>query len=178
MVTRTDHFLARRKGGVDFENLPVDGSGKFTPEQTESIEPFEFDKARPFDPAYLSGFLADRYDQDAEACSPRASQRVDESARSLFQTTVSGYESAVPRSAHVEVKNGRVRYALLPVWLLNSQYKNKTYSFQVNGQTGKIAGNLPVSRGKFWAWLLGVSVGAAAVALLVIALVMKAGGGI
>ena len=178
LVTRTDHYLARRRGGVDFENLPVDGSSKFTAEQTESIEPFDLKKAQPFDPAYLSGFLADRYDQDAEACAPRASQRVDESTKSLFQGTVSGYESAVPRSAHVEVQRGRIRYALLPVWLLNSQYKKNTYSFQVNGQTGKISGNLPVSRGKFWAWLLGVAAGATAAALLVMALVMKVGGGL
>ena len=36
-------------------------------------------------------------------------------------------------------------YILLPVWMVNVKYKNKDYTFAMNGQTGKLVGNLPVS---------------------------------
>ena len=36
-------------------------------------------------------------------------------------------------------------YALLPVWILNTKWEDKDFLFAMNGQTGKLVGNLPVS---------------------------------
>jgi hypothetical protein len=41
-------------------------------------------------------------------------------------------------------------YALYPVWILNTKWREKNFRFAVNGQTGKVAGNLPVSPLKFF----------------------------
>ena len=43
-----------------------------------------------------------------------------------------------------------MKYALLPVWLLNTRWKDKDYLFAMNGQTGKLVGDLPVSKAKYW----------------------------
>jgi hypothetical protein len=51
------------------------------------------------------------------------------------------------------------------VWILNTQWNGQKFTFGINGQTGKIAGDLPMDKGKFWTWLLGVA--GAATALLV-----------
>ena len=40
------------------------------------------------------------------------------------------------------------RYVMLPVWLLYTKYHGKDYLFGMNGQTGKMVGNLPLSVGK------------------------------
>ena len=52
----------------------------------------------------------------------------------------------------MQFQNGKVRYALLPVWVVNTVYQGKNYMFAMNGQTGKFVGELPVSKGRYWAW--------------------------
>ena len=47
---------------------------------------------------------------------------------------------------------GKVHYALMPVWMLTTRYKDKTYLFAMNGQSGKLTGSLPVSKGRSAAW--------------------------
>nr|MCR5390029.1 hypothetical protein [Lachnospiraceae bacterium] len=37
---------------------------------------------------------------------------------------------------------------LMPVWMLSTKYNDQVYSFAMNGQTGKVTGNLPIDPGK------------------------------
>ena len=127
-------------------------------------EPFDFSSAVDFQTAYLSGYLADRYDVNADDSIGRANERVKKSTESVFASTVVGYHTVVPESTSVRLANGRVRYALYPVWLLNTVWNGKTFSFAMNGQTGKFVGDLPVDKGKKWRWFGLVSGIAAAAA--------------
>ena len=162
--TETTHYAVTRAGGIGFENVPVDGSTKMDDTLMESIEPFNIGDAVDFQTAYLSGFLADKYDVDAEASIERANQRIKQSTEEAFRSTVQGYTSVVPVNSIVNLENGRARYALYPVWILNTQWNGQKFTFGINGQTGKIAGDLPMDKGKFWTWLLGVAGGATAAA--------------
>jgi len=133
----------------------------------ESIEPFDISEAVDFQTAFLSGYLADKYDVDADASIGRANERIKVSTAEAFASTVQGYTSVVPVSSTINLQNGRARYALYPVWILTTQWNGQKFTFGVNGQTGKIAGDLPMDKGAFWKWLLGVAgaVTAAAFAL-------------
>ena len=161
--TETSHFAVTRSGGIGFENVPVDGSTKMDDTLMESIEPFNIADAVDFQTAYLSGFLADKYDVDAEASITRANERIKSSTEDAFASTVQGYTSVVPVSSTINLQNGRARYALYPVWILNTQWNGQKFTFGINGQTGKIAGDLPMDKGKFWTWLLGIAGAATAV---------------
>jgi hypothetical protein len=130
----------------------------------ESIEPFNIGDAVDFQTAYLSGYLADKYDVDAEASIARANQRIKKSTEEAFASTVQGYTSVVPESTTINLQNGRARYALYPVWILTTQWNGQKFTFGINGQTGKIAGDLPMDKNAFWSWLFGVA-GAAAAAV-------------
>ena len=165
--TETSHYLVTRGGGIAFANVPVDGSTKMDDALMESIEPFDISEAVDFQTAYLSGFLADKYDVDAEASVERANQRIKQSTEDAFAATVQGYTSVIPVNSTINLQNGRARYALYPVWILNTQWRGKKFTFGINGQTGKIAGDLPMDKSAFWTWLLGVTgaVTAAAFAL-------------
>ena len=163
--TETSHFSVTRGGGIGFENVPVDGSTKMDDTLMESIEPFNIADAVDFQTAYLSGFLADKYDVDAEASIERANQRIRQSTEEAFLSTVQGYTSVVPVSSTINLQNGRARYALYPVWILNTQWNGQKFTFGINGQTGKIVGDLPMDKSKFWTWLLGVAGGATAAAV-------------
>lgn len=155
-VTRTAHFLVRRGGHVGFKQVPVDGSTKMEDTMMESIEPFDSDTAKDFSMAYLSGYQAQRHDVDATACQPRANERIRNSVASLMAGTVAGYTSFIPVNTQIKLEHGKVRQVLMPVWLLNARWRDQTYTFAMNGQTGNFIGDLPTDKGKFFAWLGGV----------------------
>ena len=68
----------------------------------------------------------------------------------------------VPINTAIQLQNGRARYALYPVWILNTKWNGQNFTFAVNGQTGKIAGDLPMDQSAYRRWLLGVFAGASA----------------
>ena len=169
-ITETDHYRVIREGSIAFEMVPVDGSSKMPDAHMDSIEPFDFRDLRPFSPAYLPGFLADKYDEDAEMCSKRANERIVASTEDAFRRTVAGYDSLSREYSRIDLKKGDIKYALMPVWLLSTKWKDKDYLFAMNGQTGKLIGDLPVDRGKFWAWFFGIAVPLAAVLTAILSL--------
>ncbi len=158
MVTRTAHFLLRRGGHLGFKAVPVDGSSKMDDTLMESIEPYDSDKAEQFSTAFLSGYQAQRYDVEAADCQPRANERIRASVSATMAATVAGYATAVPVNTQIQLQHGQVRQVLMPVWMLNTRWQDKTYTFAMNAQTGQFIGDLPVDKGKFWKWLLGLAV--------------------
>ena len=162
--TATSHYAVIRGGGIGFENVPVDGSTKMDDALMESIEPYDISGAVPFQAAYLPGYLADKYDVDAASSIERANKRIKNSTEDAFRSTVTGYTSVLTEESSIQLENGRARYALYPVWILNTNWRGKKFTFAINGQTGKIAGDLPMDKGAFWTYLLGVTAAATAVA--------------
>lgn len=154
--TKTDHYMINRAGSVDFRRVPVDGSSKMDDTYMEAIEPFHYEDMIDFDTAYLSGYLADKYDVDAEANKPHANKRIKNSTEAIFEETVKGYTTVKVKNSNIHFEEGKVSYALLPVWILNTKYKDKIYTFAMNGQTGKFIGELPVCRKKYWSYLGGI----------------------
>ena len=147
--------------------MPVDGSSKMDDALMESIEPFDFTDAVDFQTAYLAVYLADKYDVDSEQSITRANERIKKSTEQAFASTVKGYSSVMPESSSVHLKNGVAKYALYPVWLLNTSWNGEKYTFAMNGQTGKLVGDLPMDKGAYKKWLFGIAgaVSAAAFAL-------------
>lgn len=166
--TKTDHYMVNRAGNLSFNRVPVDGSSKMDDTYMEAIEPFHYEDMVDFDTAYLSGFLADKYDVDAEENKPRANERIKTSTESMLKDTVTGYTTVTAKSSNIHFENGKVSYALLPVWVLNTKYKDKLYAFAMNGQTGKLIGELPVSRKKFWGYFGGFFAGLSAIASAIV----------
>ncbi len=176
IYTRTSYFSVLRGGNVEFERVPVDGSSKMPDDLMESIEPYDFSEAVDFQTAYLAGYLADKYDVTAEASQDRANTRIRRSTEDAFASTVQGYATVIPEHSNINLRNGKAKYALYPVWILNTTYKGEKYIFAMNGQTGKFVGNLPMDKGAFWKWWGIIAACASAVALLIITLIMNFGG--
>lgn len=155
--TETSFFAVSRGGVVGFERVPVDGSSKMPDDLMESIEPFQFSDAVDFRTAYLAGYLADKYDVDAKQSIERANERIKRSAEEAFASTVQGYTSVVPETSSVKLHGGKAKYALYPVWLLNTTWNGQKYTFAMNGQTGKLVGDLPVDKSVARKWTIGLT---------------------
>lgn len=163
--TETSIFDVYRQGNMAFRNIPCDGSSKMDDDLMESIEPFDFSKAVPFQSAYLAGYFADKYDVDEMENEDRANNRILNSAVDVFEDTFRVFYTSVQRGpAHMNVLEGSVKYALYPVWLLSSTYKGEKYTFAMNGQTGKFVGDLPVDKAKRNLTFAGVFAAASAIA--------------
>ena len=158
-----NYYSIQREGNVGFERVPVDGSSKMEDDLMESIEPFDFKEAVDFKTAYLSGYLADRYDVSAEESIERANDRIKNTTEQLFAGTVQGYSTVTRESSSVKLNNGKAKYALYPVWLLNTTWENQKYVFAMNGQTGKFVGDLPIDKGASLRWFLGIAAAVTAV---------------
>ncbi len=168
--TETEHYSVHRGGTLSFEGIPVDGSEKMADELMESIEPFNLSEAVSFNSAYLAGYLADKYDVSAESSIERANARVKTSTEAAFAATVDGYASVTVENSSVNLSSGKAKYALYPVWLLNTTWKNKQYTFAMNGQTGKFVGDLPVDSGAATKWTLGLTAAFSAASYAVVLL--------
>ena len=166
----TEHaiYQVNRAGNIRFAHIPADASKKMDDTLMESVEPYDFKDAVPFQSAYLAGYLAGRYDVNKEERIERARQRIQKAAEDTFRDTVKGYTSVRPISSNVQIQSASYLYALYPVWILNTTWKDKKYTFAMNGQTGKLVGDLPADMGAFWRAVLirGGIMGAALYALM------------
>jgi len=167
IYTKTDHYLLRRQADAAFTGIPMDGSSKMEDSFMESIEPYRYEELVDFETAYLSGFLADKYDVEASSGEDRIRTRVENSMNDQIQSTFLGYASVIPSARQIRIDHSRAKYVLLPVWLLNTRYNGKTYTFAMNGQTGKITGSFPVCPKRSALWFGGIWAAAAAVVSLI-----------
>ena len=171
--TETRFFMLSRGGTIGFERVPVDGSSKMEDDLMESIEPFDFSEAVPFQTAYLAGYMADKYDVSAEESIERANVRVKKSTEDNFKSTVQGYNTVTVEQSSVQFHDGSAKYALYPVWILNTTWNGNQYRFAMNGQNGKFVGDLPVDKKAANRWMLLSTVAIAAVAYGISWLIVK-----
>ncbi len=164
--TETKHYSIHRAGNLDFKGVPVDGSSKMANDLMESLEPYDLSEAVDFQTAYLAGYLADKYDVAAEDSVPRANERIKSSTEQSLRDTVVGYSSVRPEHNSVRLSDNSSRYALYPVWLLHTNYRGTDYLFAMNGQTGKLVGDLPMDKAAYWKWWAGMFAAGTAVATL------------
>jgi len=161
-VTETRHFDVFRSGSLEFEKVPVDGSKKMPDDLMDSIEPFDYSELKPFSTAYMPGFLANKYDESFTDCEPRAESRVENTVLDRLESTVNGYQTVICKDSDASFRHGRPQYALLPVWMLSTRRKDKSYLFAMNGQTGKMVGDLPLDKGRFWGLFGAITAGGTA----------------
>ncbi len=144
--TETSIFNIERSGSERFEQVPVDGSKEMPDDLMESLEPFDRSSMVKFNMGYLAGFLANKYNVTAEEDSARAEERMAATATVNFRNSINGYNSLRPINESCTTSGRTHKYALYPVYVLNTTWNGGNYLFAMNGQTGKFIGNLPMSK--------------------------------
>lgn len=158
--TRTDYFHVWRRADIHFEDIATNALESADKTLMEGVLPYPIDAHRDFDMNYLSGFFAKRNDLSREDVKAEVHARMRRYAEQLLSSTIQGYDSVKVERTAVIVGNTNWDYTLLPIWVLNYRYHGKTYTFAINGYTGKMFGDLPISRPK-----LGITFGVVAAAI-------------
>lgn len=147
----------------NFNDYAIEASARLEQAGFEKIMPWSTDEPRKYEPEYLLGYVAERYEDGPEACFKRACEGIKEVFRreAIARENADVVQSIVIDVVHEDVK---YKYLLLPVWTCSETYKNKKYGYVINGETGKATGKTPVS--PFRATIVGL-VGVALLALII-----------
>ncbi len=146
--TETKEYRIIRQCNMTTSGIPADGETKIDDLLMEAIEPYDYKDLKDFSMSYLSGFYADKYDVDKAQVFPRIRARSNLACSNYIKGTISGYTSVSPSVEQYNIVNTNWNYTMLPVWFMAYKYKDKVYEFAMNGQTGKLAGTPPLSKGK------------------------------
>ena len=166
--TETSTYAVHRRGRIYFEDITASAISTEDKDMLEGILPFPTDAYSEFSMPYLQGFVAKKRNMEREDLSSYVKGKMDSYADIVLGRTVHGYSSFHVSSRDVSVLSSHWEYSLLPVWMLTyvkkgkTRDKDKTYVYAMNGHTGKVYGELPVSPWKLLLLGLGVFVGAAA----------------
>ena len=169
MYTNTQVYKVERAGEIHFEDIVTCALSDADKRMLEGVLPYPSEELEEFSMPYLSGFLAKKRDIERDALSEEVRERMHTYTAELLRRTVkAGYSTLNPSETNVQIKQSHWEYALLPVWILTYTHKDgKVYTFAINGSTGKIYGELPVSQLKLAALVGAVAVPATAILSLI-----------
>ena len=170
--TKTDIYKLFRKGEVSYVRVPVDGSTNFDNDIMNSIEPFNYDDLEKYNHAYLSGFFAEKYDVPSDKTLDEADKRALESTKDIMYEDASNYTTRRITENTLVATNNKLEYALLPVYMVNVKYGDKSYIFAMNGETGKFIGNIPLDKKKAWLYGILIFLGVAIVSYIILLMFM------
>ena len=145
-----------------FDDELVPASRGVPAELLRRVEPFPTKELAPYDAGYVSGWVVEQYQIDLVASAQRSREAMDAELRKLCAAQIPGdthrnLEVAADYSAQT------FKHVLLPVWLLNYQYRGTTYRIVANGVTGALAGKYP----KSW-----IKIGLLVIAILIVLLLI------
>jgi hypothetical protein len=119
----------------------------------------------PYQPEYVSGYRAEAYEIGLAGAYPMAKETIDANVVTAIRAEIGGDQQRLGR-VETGYSDLKFKHVLLPVWVSAYRYKDKTYRFLINGQTGEVAGESPI----VWASMTWVYVTIAVVVLLFLVL--------
>lgn len=127
-----------------FDDVLVKASKNVASGLITKVEPFRLDDLIDYKSAYLSGFLAERYSIPLKEGWHDAKGIIDRRIESGIEGQEYGDIVQVV-NVSTNYKGITYKHLLLPLWISSFQFNNKIYRFLVNGQTGKVSGQSPIS---------------------------------
>ena len=129
---------------VSFDDVTIGASKTISRAILDSLEPWHTAKLMPFNEKYVSGFEAEEYsiglDNGFEFAKAKMSFKIERNVRQ----DIGGDQQQI-HSINTQHNNVTYKNVLFPVWTASFQWKNKTYNYAINAQTGKIVGERPYS---------------------------------
>lgn len=153
-IQYTEVYKIETEVEAEYTGLTYDASSAFSDALSNAIAPFEWWAAKPFTPAYLSGFYADigdvspkLYEEDA-----RSIARNDMCRRMREDPVCQEYEVSELLEEVMLNQLPKVEMAMLPVWFLSFRKDDRVSYAVVNGQTGEVACDLPIDKKSYLRW--------------------------
>ncbi len=157
--TETSNFKLLRRGEIHFEDITTSALSEADKQMLEGILPYPSEALQEFSMPYLSGFQAKKRDIERAQLTEEVRSRMNDYAQQLLRGTAQGYTTVTVQNTDVRIQKSHWEYSLLPIWLLNYRdRRGRTYTYAMNGHTGKVYGELPVSMKKLGLLLAAVAI--------------------
>jgi predicted RNA-binding Zn-ribbon protein involved in translation (DUF1610 family) len=143
-VRRTRWEPAWGQHSGSYDDVLVYATHSVDPDILERIYPFDTKQLLPYAPQYLSGWRAEQYRIDLNGGWEIGRAKVEDYERSACIQQIPG-DTYRNLYVNTTISDATFKHVLLPVWIASYPYKSKVYRFMVNGQTGKVQGEKPVS---------------------------------
>jgi LSD1 subclass zinc finger protein len=156
------------EGHVDrfHDDILVPGSDTLAPSLRGATMQWDLEKLVPYQPEYVSGYRAEAYRIGLRDGFPKAKEAIDANVYAAVCRDIGGDTQRVT-TISTQYSDIKFKHVLLPVWMSAYRFRNKTYRFLVNGQTGEVAGESPLSWQRVTFLVIGILV------VVVIALVLS-----
>ena len=133
----------------DFDDVLVGASSNISEVMLRKVEPFDTQKALPYQTEYLSGYIAEHYTLGVKDGFKIAQQRMCESLGQKQEIELlRRYDCVDTMNVIASYEDVTFKHILLPIWIISYHYKDKNYQFLLNGETGKYYGDYPKSKVK------------------------------
>lgn len=141
--TETKIYKVRRAGKINFRGFPYSALKKEDKKVLKYVNPYDDSEYKPFTMSYLSGFQAEKRDTERADVQQEVDNELFEYARKIYKDSIQGYTTVSIDHMDLKTVNESWKYAMMPVWIMTYKYKDKSYLYAMNGQTGKTYGELP-----------------------------------
>ena len=129
----------------EFVQICQDASKSVEDELSYALEPYDLTELQKFEPGYLSGFYADRFDLSGRQLTKTVIRKCKQMFNDEVGRRCEGRAVDLPH-APIFYEITKTDYAFLPVWFMTFRYKDEPYTMMVNGQTGKVVGTTPFDK--------------------------------
>jgi hypothetical protein len=161
-VTETEWWPLAGEHHNYYSGFLVSGSRGLPQNYAERIKPFRMESLKRYQPYFLAGWLSEEYSVERDAALAICEDEFQRLERQNIESFLPGDTHRL-QDAHVEFSDVNSDLILLPVYLLSYRYGDKLFRFLINGQTGKIAGDKPLSSMRIG---LAIALGIAAAVLI------------
>jgi hypothetical protein len=117
------------------------------------VEPFPTDQLAPYDPAFVRGWTVERYQVDLRNASETNREQMDAVMWSMCERQVPG-DTHRNLNVDTQYSNRTFKHILVPVWLVTYLFGTRTYQTLINGYTGEVAGDRPISWAKIFCYII------------------------
>lgn len=125
-----------------FNNILVEASDKLNQDEINSILPYDFAESYDYEDDFVKGYNVGYYNQSVSQAEGVAKNEAYNQIEDMIHSKYSSIDSLTITPTYSNIK---YNYALLPVYFVTFNYKNKPYVNVMNGQTGKTSGKVPRS---------------------------------
>lgn len=155
-TTIRGHF---RQGDMQIRNMPEAALKGKDRDIMRYVCPFNANDFVPFSMSYLSGYFAEKRNVEFADIETAVKQKIFQFSEEKLEKSID-VPNVTVNNRSINMGGLEYKYNLLPVWVLNYKHKDKNYIYALNGQTGKVYGELPVCFKKLIALFAGVAAGA------------------
>jgi DNA-directed RNA polymerase subunit RPC12/RpoP len=148
-----------------FDDVLIAATNGLPRKYLDALEPWDLEALRPYEPAFLSGFKAQRYQVGLGEGFSMAKEVMARVIEQDVRRDIGGDEQLV-HDVNTRYWNLTFKHLLLPVYLGAYRFNQKSYQVMVNARTGEVTGDRPYSWVKITLFVLMILAIVAIVALM------------